>query len=670
MASPTVAPYGTWTSPITVDHLSGDSIHFEGVVVNESTGQVYVLEARPSDGGRHALVDVTDGAPGIDILPREYDVQGSIHEYGGGTAAMHVDGRILLSSHPNNGVFLLSPTTGNVDTVVKADPCVRYGDFHILPTKHDWVLAVEERHTAPDAVKDADVTNTVVAIHIPTGQVTTVLEGADFYEHPQFSPDGQQVCWTQWNHPDMPWTGTELYTAPWKDERVIVKDRTLVSGKAGVESICQPKWGVDGTLFYVSDKTGYWQLHKYDGQTSSHIHLKGLETAEFGSREPCLGNCTWVQLSESTLVASNVQNATSNLITIDLTTNEWTDLRLPLVDIQKNAVARISATSFTVIGSTKTTPQAIYRVDVQKDEAEAAKLTLLKRTIQHDLPCGAISEAQHITFPQIYKDTNPVTDAKGNAHAWFIPPKNKAFTAPSGTKPPLLVWMHGGPTYHVPPGLALGMQYWTSRGYAYVMVNHVGSTGYGRAYRSLLNGKWGAADIDDAASCVQYLREQGLVDPSRVGIVGESAGGYAVMQAVYLFPDLWTAGIALYGLSSLSEFAADTHKFESRYIDSLVLGTREGKTEEEIESIYRGRSALYHVDRIKAPVLLLQGDVDTIVPSWQSTRMEEKMKGLGKEVEFVMYEGEGHGFHLDKTIKDATHLQEDFWRRKLLAHNA
>lgn len=229
--------------------------------------------------------------------------------------------------------------------------------------------------------------------------------------------------------------------------------------------------------------------------------------------------------------------------------------------------------------------------------------------------------------------------------AWFIPPKNDAF------------------------GLALGMQYWTSRGYAYAyaMVNHVGSTGYGREYRSLLNGQWGAADIDDAASCVSYLREQGLVNVSRVGIVGESAGGYAVMQAVYLYPGLWTVSVALYGLSSLAEFAADTHKFESRYIDSLVLGTREGKTDDEIEAIYRGRSALYHVDKIKAPLLLLQGDVDTIVPSWQSTRMHEKMRELGKDVEFVMYkgQGQGHGFHLDKTIKDATHLQEGFWTKEV-----
>lgn len=372
-----------------------------------------------------------------------------------------------------------------------------------------------------------------------------------------------------------------------------------------------------------------------------------------------LFSCTYVQLDERTIVASVNDNATSNLILVDLETSSWKDLSLPVVDIQKNALARLSPTSFLVIGSTRTVPQALYRVDIGTTVA----IKLLKPTIDLDLPDTLISKAQHITFPRLYGKTNE-TSAK-HAYAWLFEPKNGTFKGPEGTKPPLLVWMHGGPTYHVPPGLSLTTQYWTSRGYAYVMVNHVGSTGYGRAYRELLDGEWGIADIADATSCVQYLTSGGHVDATKVGIVGESAGGYSVMQALYTYPDIWAAGVSIYGVSSLSEFAETTHKFESRYIDSLVLG-RGGKTKEEVEAIYKSRSAVYHVEQIKAPLLLLQGDVDTIVPAWQATCMVEKMHDLGKTVQLEIYKGEGHGFHMGTTIKASTELQAQFWEDNLL----
>ncbi|CAK7214368.1 hypothetical protein SCUCBS95973_002122 [Sporothrix curviconia] len=665
----TTAPYGTWRSPITAEHLAGDSIQFEGIATDKH-GRIFVLESRPSEGGRHAIVELTGPACSKDVLPAEYNAMGTIHEYGGGSMAIHPEGGILFTSHPSNGVcHLLDPSSGKVDVVVAPDPAVRFGEFSVCPTAtHAWILAVRETHL-PENVKEREgvdgVENTVVAIHALTGNVSTILQGADFYEHPQFSPDGKRLCWTQWNHPDMPWSGTELYVAEWDSTAGAVLQRRLVSGKAGVESICQPRWGVDGTLFYVSDKSGYWQLYRFDGETSAHVSLAGLETAEFGSREPCLGNCTYIQLDDNTLVASATLNATSNLVSIDLATNGWTDLALPLVDIQKNALARISSSSFAVLGSTRTLPQACYRVDLHGEaEGKSATLSLLKATVHHlDLAASVLSQAQHITFPQIYGRRK---HANGSAHAWFVPPKNTRYTAPPDTKPPLLVWMHGGPTYHVPPGLALSTQYWTSRGYAYVLVNHVGSTGYGRAYRDLLNGNWGAADIDDAASCVSYLAEEGLIDVRRVGIVGESAGGYAVMQALYLHPDVWTAGVALYGISSLAEFVEGTHKFESRYVESLVLGTREGRTEEEVAALFRERSALYHTEKIKAPLLLLQGDSDTIVPAWQTTRMAEAMQALGQDVEVTIFEGEGHGFVMDKTIKACLELQAAFWARTLL----
>jgi dipeptidyl aminopeptidase/acylaminoacyl peptidase len=378
-------------------------------------------------------------------------------------------------------------------------------------------------------------------------------------------------------------------------------------------------------------------------------------------------SCTYALLDENTLVASAVQNATANLVKIDLKTNTWEDLELPLVNIQKNALATLSPTSFVVIGSTRTSPQALYRVDIDPTNNAKPTFNLLYTTTTTSLPPSLISPANHITFPRIHT-TSKELPLPTHAHAIFNAPLNPSYAGTPSSLPPLLLWMHGGPTTHVPPSLSLSVQYWTTRGYAYASLNHIGSTGYGRAYRSALNGCWGVEDIADAASCVAYLAENKLIDRNRVGIVGESAGGYAVLQALTTYPDLWAAGISLYGISDLSGFARITHKFESRYIVSLVLGFEGGETwsEERKEEVYRSRSAMYFAERVKAPLLLLQGDDDTIVPVGQAVQMRDVLREKGKSVEMVIFEGEGHGWAKGETIKRSLELEEEFWLRMLL----
>ncbi|KAL2856165.1 Alpha/Beta hydrolase protein [Aspergillus pseudodeflectus] len=677
MSEPQIAPYGKWASPITAGHLSSGSVHLEGIQANPSTGQIYALESRPAEGGRHAIVEIlasTSTSPSTrDVLPAGYNAMGAIHEYGGGSFLVYPDeGTVLFTDYPRNGIFSLNPRSGEVTTIVPPNPHIRYGNFHVYPRRHEWILAVRETH----GPRGADE-NSVVAIHALTGEVSTVAQGADFYQHPQFSPDGRYVSWIQWNHPDMPWTGSVLHVAVWEARTVLTDMETIVvAGQPGAESICQPRWGPDGTLFFVSDRSGFWQLYRWEATGSGTgveiegevkmIELKGLECAEFGSREPCLGNCTYVLLDENTLVASAVQNATANLVKIDLRTDTWEDLDLPLVDIQKNALAPLSPTSFVVIGSTRTSSQALYQVDLANDTN--LTLNLIYTTSTNPLPASLISPATHITFPRIHSQSHSTSKPLPmHAHAVFNPPLNPSYTGTPNTLPPLLLWMHGGPTTHVPPSLALSVQYWTSRGYAYASLNHIGSTGYGRAYRSALNRHWGVEDIADAASCVAYLAEQKLIDKNRVGIVGESAGGYAVLQALTTYPDLWAAGISLYGISDLAAFARITHKFESRYIVSLVLGF-EGETwsEEKREEVYRSRSAVYFADRVKAPLLLLQGDADTIVPLEQAVQMRDVLREKGKSVEMVVFEGEGHGWAKGETIKRSLELEEEFWGRMLL----
>ncbi|KAJ5087563.1 hypothetical protein N7456_011179 [Penicillium angulare] len=648
--SPQVAPYGKWDSPITAEHLATGSIQLQGVQANPSTRQIWALESRPAENGRSTIVEAM-GEETREVLPPQYSAKSTIHEYGGAAFALHPNGKLIFTNHPTNGVFLLDPNIGSVETIVTPDKSTRFADFHVHPLTHEWILAIQETHTVDTCGKPV-VTNVLVAIHAATGQVSTVAEGADFYQHPKFSPDGKQVCWTQWNHPDMPWTGSILYLAQWLPGALLTG--TIISGQARVESICQPRWSPDGEIFFVSDKTGFWQLYRFDGAQSHLINLKGLESAEFGVREFVLGCCTYIFMDKNTIVASVTQNATSNLVLIDLKTNSWTDLVLDIVDIQRNGLAFLTPSSFAVIGSGLQSPQGLYEVNMS-----GQPFMELLRSTEEPVDESLISEPQHISFPRTYSNDS------GSAHCWFAPPKNSDFTAPKGTLPPLLVWMHGGPTSHVCPSFAAKTLYWTSRGYAYVIVNHVGSTGYGRAYRELLDGAWGEADIADAASCVSYLAAEGLIDKDRVGIVGESAGGYAVMQALYTHPDVWASGISLYGISSLAGFAEITHKFESQYIIGLVLGN-EKVTDEVRDAIYKKRSAIYHADRIKAPLLLLQGDVDTVVPVSQATQMEETMKKLGKAVEMTIFKDEGHGWHKSETIRASLQLQIDFWTRTLL----
>ncbi|KAJ0426902.1 hypothetical protein BJY00DRAFT_271122 [Aspergillus carlsbadensis] len=413
MSEPHVTPYGKWSSPITAEQLSSGNVHLEGIQTIPSTGRIYALESRPAEGGRHAIVEIPISTststpistPPRDVLPAGYSAMGAIHEYGGGSfLAHHPDGNetsITFTDSPKNGIFSLDPASGEVTTIVLPNPRIRYGDFHVYPPgSHEWILAVQETHGLQGAEE-----NMIVAIHAATGNVATVAQGADFYQHPKFSPDGRYVSWIQWSHPDMPWTGSILHVAEWEAGRVLTEMETgitVVAGRAGVEIICQPRWGPDGTLFFVSDRTGFWQLYRWSDTGSGAarelrmIKLKGLESAEFGSREPCLGNCTYVLLDENTLVASAVQNATASLVRIDLRTNAWEDLELPLVDIQKNALARLSPTSFVVIGSTRTTSQALYRVDLAKDTKPTLSLLY---TTTHPIPPSLVSPATHVTFP-------------------------------------------------------------------------------------------------------------------------------------------------------------------------------------------------------------------------------------------------------------------------------
>lgn len=366
-----------------------------------------------------------------------------------------------------------------------------------------------------------------------------------------------------------------------------------------------------------------------------------------------IDSTTYIQLSKEKWVITYCRNATNGLIVYDVPTKSVTEPPLELVDIAWQGLARMSDTEFTVIGSTPISPKGLYVVNITKPSEKI----LLKSSSSVDLPPSTFSPLKSISFPRTH-------GTPGTSYAVFSPPSNPAFTAPQYQKPPLIVSIHGGPTSDVKPGLDLETQYFTSRGYAYVHVNYTGSIGFGRAYRQALNYNWGIKDIEDTLSCISFLSDQGLIDPTKVGIRGGSAGGYTVLQALATHPKVFAAGCSLYGVGNLDDLASKTHKFESHYLFALLFP--QDTTEEERQKIYKERSPCFHSDKIESPLVLLQGDKDQVVPLEQSTDMEKVLRELGKDVKLVIYEGEGHGWKKGDTMKASIEEEQKLWERALV----
>lgn len=347
------------------------------------------------------------------------------------------------------------------------------------------------------------------------------------------------------------------------------------------------------------------------------------------------------------------KNGTNGLIIYNMNTKSTKEIVTGLVSI--TAVRRISSTHVAILGATLTTLNGLYVIDIDKPSEKK----LLKASVSVELPTTIFSPAQTISFPRTQgKDAGTLT------HAIFIPPQNPDFEAPPGSKPPLILFIHGGPTSHITPGLTLQAQYYTSRGYAYCYPNYAGSTSYGRKYRAELDHSWGVKDCEDTVSCIEYLSAQGLINGTKVGISGQSSGGYTVLQGMCSFPKSFTSGVSHFGISNLRALAEFTHKFESHYLDALLYPATASK--EEQEKIMDERSPCLHADRIERPLLMLQGDIDMVVPLPQATEMERVLKAKGADVKLVVFKGEGHGFKMKENMKVAIEEEERMWKRTLL----
>ena len=611
---PIIAPYGTWTSPLSARSVSAGSVQLSRVILDGD--DLYWLERRPEEGGRGVVV--TRGPHGriADVTPIGTNVRTRVHEYGG--AAYTASQRIIYySEFADQRVYRLE--AGGVPEPLTPAGQWCYADFTVDPAR-PRLVCVREDHASKS--REAVTTLVSVALDHPPAAATVISTGHDFYASPCFSPDGSRLLWLAWRHPDMPWDSTELWAADvGRDGRL--GHQTLLAG-GGDESVYQPGWSPGGTPYFVSDRTGWWNLYRVRSGRAECVHPMA---AEFGRPQWTLGTSTWAFSDTSRLLSAYLHGGRWRLASIDVGSGALVPINL---DVEPSDSIVATGTHAVFIGSSVGAPDAVVRVTL----ATAMVETILPASTLTVDP-GCLSTPEAIEFP---------TEEGLTAHAFYYPPANRDFTAPAGERPPLIVVSHGGPTAMHRPTLNLELQYWTSRGFAVVGVNYGGSAGYGRAYRQRLNGQWGVVDVADCVNAAAHLAARGQADADRLIIRGNSAGGYTTLAALTFRPHEFKAGASYYGISDLEAMTRDTHKFESRYLERLV-GPYPARRD-----VYRGRSPIHFVDRISCPLILFQGLEDPVVPPDQSRMMADAVRAKGLPVALLAFEGEQHGFRKADTI--------------------
>ena len=634
MSQPALAPYGSWKSPITSDLIVSKSISLGGAgFVGKD---IYWNELRPAEGGRLVIVRHTADGTTSDVTPIPFNVRTTVHEYGGRCSVFDGD-TLYFSNFADQRLYVQrlggvpQPFTPEIAGQAAA---WRYAD-PVVDHSHNRLICVREDHSG--AGKEA--VNTLVSIHLNDGADQQVLvSGSNFYSTPRLNPAGDRLAWLSWNHPNMPWDGTELWVAAVNSDGSLGAAERVAGGPE--ESIFQPEWSPDGSLYFVSDRTGWWNLYRLaDGRDEALLQKE----AEFGMPQWVFGMSTYSFESSNRLVCSYTRLGQWHLATLDLASKELTPIETPYTDIRDPDAAN-GWVLFT--GGSATEPTSIVLLDLETKEMQ-----VLRRASQVKIEPGYLSQPEVIEFP-----TENGLSAGLSAYANYYPPANQDFAAQAGERPPLLVMSHGGPTAAAPTSLNLSIQYWTSRGFAVVDVNYGGSTGYGRAYRERLNGNWGVVDVDDCVNAARYLVDQGKADGERLAIRGGSAGGYTTLCAL-TFRDTFKAGASHFGIGDLVPFAIDTHKFESRYLDRLV------GPYPECADLYYERSAINFVDRISCPIILFQGLEDKIVPPNQSETMFEAVRAKGIPTAYLAFEGEQHGFRKAENIKRSLDAELYFYSR-------
>jgi dipeptidyl aminopeptidase/acylaminoacyl peptidase len=621
---PIISPYGSWKSPVTAELISSSEIGLEQIRIDGE--DIYWIERRAHEGGRKVIVRRFSDGSVADVTPIGFNARTRVHEYGGGDYSI-ANRTIVFSNFADQRLYLQN-IAGQAQPLTLAQN-QRYADGQI-DQRRNFLFCVREDH-----IGAGEAVNSIVHIDLNRGGGGTIVAaGNDFYSSPRLSPDGSRLAWLTWNHPNMPWDGTELWLDQLNGDGSVGERQHIAGGNN--ESIYQPEWSPDGVLYFVSDRTGWWNLYRWhDGQIEALCPME----AEFGQPQWTFGGSLYGFVSEKEIVCSYGKNGNDHLATLDIETKTLRDIELPYSAISQ---VRVAADRVIFIGASATESSAVVALAMT-----TRKFEVLRRSRESAVDHGYLSEARAIEFP---------TDHGLTSHAYFYPPKNRDYAAPTDEKPPLLVMSHGGPTSSSSGSLKYSIQYWTSRGIAVLDVNYGGSSGFGRAYRERLNGNWGIVDVDDCANGAGYLAQRGDVDGNRLAIRGGSAGGYTTLCAL-TFRNVFKAGASHYGISDLEALAKDTHKFESRYLDRLIGPYPDRR------DLYVARSPIHFTDRLNCPMIIFQGLEDKVVPPNQAEKMVEAVRAKKLPVAYLTFEGEQHGFRKAENIKRVLEAELYFYSR-------
>lgn len=626
---PEILAYGAWKSPITSDLIVAETIGLGGVIVDGD--DIYWTESRPGEGGRNVLVRRTADGGREDVTPAPFNARTRVHEYGGGAATVH-RGVVYFSNFADQRLYRLAP--GGAPEPLTPAPGdgarYRYADGVIDAARHRWI-GVREAHAG------ARVDNAVVAVDVDAvGAGRVLVEGSDFYAAPRLSPDGRMLAWLQWNHPNMPWVGTELWVGEIAADGTLAHRRKIAGGDT--ESVAQPRWSPDGVLHFISDRSGWWNLYRLGSGGAAHAICP--KEAEFSGAQWVFGQSSYAFLGPGQIVCTYGEGGRTRLARLAVDSGRLSPLASPFSEF--GSVKTWRGKIACGVGS-PTGPGAIAVIDPDTGAAEILRQSSAAAA-DPELQ-RYFTAAQHLEFP---------TEHGLTAFANYYAPLNPDFAAPAGEKPPLVVKCHGGPTSSAASSLSLGIQYWTSRGIAVIDVDYGGSTGYGRAYRERLKGQWGVVDVDDCVNAARHVCAAGLADAGRAVITGGSAGGYTVLAAL-AGRDFFKGGASHYGVSDVAALARDTHKFESRYLDWLI-----GPYPERAD-LYTERSPLSHVAGLNCPVIFFQGSEDRIVPPNQTEMMVEALRRRGIPCGYLLFAGEQHGFRRAENIKRALDAELYFY---------
>lgn len=645
---PKTAPYGSWTGLFDIKALFEKPATPAYPVKHD--GRIYWLEARPEEGGRAVLM--RREASGIEhcLTPDNFSLRSTVHEYGGCPYTIHgsacyfvnaVDQRIYRQSLGDAGEP--APVTPRSQDGAQR----RYIDLCVTDDGRDLVFVMEQE------VPSSENENLLAAVKLEPGAIhepRVLQSGHDFYANPVLDAKHRRIAWLQWDHPDMPWDESSAMMASYTQDLdgLHLHDVECVLGAAET-SVCQLAFDDNGDLLLVADgdsapgeNTNFWNLFRYQKGRFTQLTF---DEKEYGAPHWVFGDRRYVVLEDYILAVRTGPDG-DELLVVDKHGGGARVVESDAVDIRQLSRAGPGEAVMITAGRDRSPGMATWHRD---------RLVPIKG-VKELLPVEAVSRPWAIRFP---------TGSGTSAHAYFYPPCNPHYRAPSGDAPPLLVMAHGGPTARSSNALDLTRQYWTGMGFAVLDVNYRGSTGYGRSYRQSLLGRWGRDDTQDIVKGVEYVARQGWIDPKHVFIRGRSAGGYAVLSALTRYPAVFAAGACYYGIGNLVTLAQITHKFEGRYTDRLIGEVYRPEAAASPHSRFYTRSPIRFLSALRCPVIVFQGLEDKVVPPAVSREIALALKRQGLRYEYVEYPGEGHGFRSSEASIDSLERETAFFRNVL-----